>query len=78
MQLAENYDAVILTVAYREFKAMTIKNIRGKTNGIPILFDLKGILSLQTGWNIDACRNECTRPHITVAAACQKMRSDFF
>lgn len=44
-QLAENYDAVILAVAHREFKAMTVEDIRAKMNGTPILFDLKGIFN---------------------------------
>ena len=42
-QLAENYDAVILAVAHKEFKDIGIEGIRAKMNGTPILFDLKGI-----------------------------------
>ncbi len=42
-QLAENYDAVVLAVAHKEFKALSIKDIRAKMNGTPILFDLKGL-----------------------------------
>ncbi len=44
-QLAENYDAIILAVAHEEFKAMSVKDIRVKMNGTPILFDLKGIFT---------------------------------
>ena len=42
-QLAENYDAVILAVAHKEFKEMGMAKIREKMNGTPILFDLKGV-----------------------------------
>lgn len=42
-QLAENYDAVILAVAHKEFKELDISDIKAKMNGMPILFDLKGI-----------------------------------
>ncbi len=42
-QLAENYDAIILAVAHKEFKELGIADIRAKMNGTPILFDLKGI-----------------------------------
>ena len=42
-QLAENYDAVVLAVAHKEFKELSIQDIRAKMNGTPILFDLKGL-----------------------------------
>lgn len=42
-QLAENYDAVILAVAHKEFKDMGMAKIRERMNGTPILFDLKGV-----------------------------------
>ena len=42
-QLAENYDAIVLAVAHKEFKEMGMQGIRAKMNGTPILFDLKGI-----------------------------------
>lgn len=44
-QLAENYDAVILAVAHKEFKEMGMSKIRAKMNGTPILFDLKGVFA---------------------------------
>ena len=42
-QLAENYDAIILAVAHKEYKELGIEGLRAKMNGTPILFDLKGI-----------------------------------
>ena len=42
-QLADNYDAVILAVAHKEYKDMGLKAIRVKMNDTPILFDLKGL-----------------------------------
>lgn len=42
-QLAENYDAVVLAVAHKEFKELSIQDMRAKMNGTPILFDLKGL-----------------------------------
>lgn len=42
-QLADDYDAIVLAVAHKEFKALSIQDIRAKMNGTPILFDLKGL-----------------------------------
>ena len=37
------YDAVVLAVAHKEYKSMTMSDIRALMNGQPILLDLKGL-----------------------------------
>lgn len=39
----DNYDAVIVAVAHEEYKVLSLIELKGKMNGQPILFDLKGL-----------------------------------
>ena len=42
-EISKNYDAVIVAVAHQEYREMDIKYFKSISNGVPILFDLKGI-----------------------------------
>ncbi len=39
----DNYDAIVLAVAHREFKSMKMNDLHSKMGANPIVFDLKGI-----------------------------------
>jgi len=41
--LADNYDAIIVAVGHKDYKNLKTSDLRLKMNGVPILFDLKGI-----------------------------------
>ena len=41
-ELSSNYDAIVLAVGHKEYKAFSIDYLKSLMNGQPVLFDLKG------------------------------------
>jgi UDPglucose 6-dehydrogenase/UDP-N-acetyl-D-galactosamine dehydrogenase len=50
-QLDKKMDAVIITVAHKPFREMTVKEIRGLMNNHPVLIDVRGIVDPKTANN---------------------------
>ena len=47
-ELSTNYDAILVAVGHKEYKNMSMEDLRSLMNGKPILFDLKGIYTKPT------------------------------
>ncbi|MEN0003605.1 MAG: nucleotide sugar dehydrogenase [Bacteroidota bacterium] len=47
-EISDNYDAVIIAVKHKAYKAYTPERLRALMNGTPILMDLKGMLEPDT------------------------------
>lgn len=50
--LSANYDAVVVAVGHKEYRAFTMSYLRSLMNGKPVLFDLKGIYDYPSDPNI--------------------------
>lgn len=46
-KISDNYDAILVAVAHREFKTLPIEHFQNLMGERPVLFDLKGILDKQ-------------------------------